>query len=152
MLLCRTCGALLRQKTPCFNSALFVPCSGEVSDFESTASWSVPLGSKRASSDYKVDQTALQDLWRVSASENSVLQFSGVDAVQCWSLYFALQTPASCSYAMFMSYFLIICNDRCFYFFIFTWIVIFFHDFAALFVPSINEVSTATLHSTIFFE
>ena len=49
---------------------------------KSAASWSVPLGSKRASSDYKVDQTALQDLWRVSASENTVLQFSGVGAVQ----------------------------------------------------------------------
>ena len=49
---------------------------------KSTASWSVPLGSKRASSDYEVDQTALQDLWRVSASENTVLPFSGVGAVQ----------------------------------------------------------------------
>ena len=45
---------------------------------KSAASWSVPLGSKRASSDYEVDQTALQDLWLVYASENTVLQFSGV--------------------------------------------------------------------------
>ena len=43
-----------------------------------------------------------------------------------------------------------ICIDCCFYFVIFTWIIEFVHEFAALFVPSINEVSTATLHSTIF--
>jgi len=49
------------------------------------------------------------------------------------------KTPASCSYAMFMSYFLRICIDRCFYFVIFTWIIEFFHE-NALFVPSINEV------------
>jgi len=38
----------------------------------------------------------------------------------------------------------------CFYFVIFTWIIKFFQEFAALLVQSINKDSTATQHSTIF--
>ena len=49
---------------------------------KSAASRSVPLRSKRASSNYEVDQTALHDQWRGSASENTELQFSSVGAAQ----------------------------------------------------------------------
>ena len=62
------------------------------------------------------------------------------------------KTPAPCSYAVFMSYFLRIRILYCCCFVIFTWIIKFFHELAALFVSSINEVSAATLHSTIFFD
>ena len=61
------------------------------------------------------------------------------------------KTPAPCSYAVFMSYFLRIRIVCCCCFVIFTWIIKFFHELAALFVSSINEVSAATLHSTIFW-
>ena len=62
------------------------------------------------------------------------------------------KTPAPCSYAVFMSYFLRIRILYCCCFVIFTWIIKFFHELAALFVPSINEVSAAALHSTNFWK